>query len=434
MRVLNFDDSYTSSSAPTGGAVAPGSLTLPSYSSDANYLTAKGSSVANGDIYYNTTKNSVRYYENSAWINIAEYVHSYATTAAFVTGKGAAAANGDMFYDTTLNTFRMFLQSAWRTMCSLDQIQVLTNKDYDGGTASNTSRLTVPKGTTSGNAALTRKQGTFLYNTTLDLLYFDDGSALHQVVAHDKAQVITLKDIDGGTATNTSRITIPKDTLTNLLALTRKEGTILYATDVLKLYYDDGSTLKQVGSGSGTGGINYASDNPDAENNVSGYTAFADAAGTTPVDGTGGSPTVTITRSTSTPLRGAANFRGTKDANDRQGEGWSFDFDIDEADKGQVLNVSFDLRASANFVFGSDTTLGDINMWVYDVTNSQLIPITPFKLSGDKRFSGRFQANSDSSSYRLIWFIPTTNASAWTFDFDNIVIGPQGSDLWSAYF
>lgn len=54
---------------------------------------------------------------------------------------------------------------------------------------------------------------------------------------------LTNKDIDGGTASNSLRITIPKNTKANLDALTRKEGTIVYASDSDKPYIDDGSNL-----------------------------------------------------------------------------------------------------------------------------------------------------------------------------------------------
>jgi hypothetical protein len=70
------------------------------------------------------------------------------------------------------------------------------------------------------------------------------------LVGTNSSQVLTNKDIDGGTASNTSRITLPKDTLTNLNSLTRKAGTVVYATDQAKPYYDDGSTLTAISSGS----------------------------------------------------------------------------------------------------------------------------------------------------------------------------------------
>lgn len=54
----------------------------------------------------------------------------------------------------------------------------ITTSDLDGGTASNTSRITAPQGTTAAIAALTRKKGTFCYDTTLDALVLDDGTTL----------------------------------------------------------------------------------------------------------------------------------------------------------------------------------------------------------------------------------------------------------------
>ncbi len=63
-------------------------------------------------------------------------------------------------------------------------------------------------------------------------------------------QVITNKDIDGGTAANTRRITIPKAATATLAGLTRKQGTILYDTDLNVVKYDDGSNLNTVGTAS----------------------------------------------------------------------------------------------------------------------------------------------------------------------------------------
>lgn len=65
-------------------------------------------------------------------------------------------------------------------------------------------------------------------------------------------QALTNKDYDGGTASNSNRLTVPKNTKANLLSLTRKAGTLVYATDESRYYYDDGSTLRVVGSGGWT--------------------------------------------------------------------------------------------------------------------------------------------------------------------------------------
>lgn len=75
--------------------------------------------------------------------------------------------------------------------------------------------------------------------------YFKAGllGSEQNVITSSAADTITNKDIDGGIASNTNRITVPGDTYTNLLALTRKAGTILYGTDTQAFYYDNGTTL-----------------------------------------------------------------------------------------------------------------------------------------------------------------------------------------------
>lgn len=66
------------------------------------------------------------------------------------------------------------------------------------------------------------------------------------------AQVVTNKDIDGGTASNTSRLTVPKNTTVNIAGLTRKEATIFYDTDQSGFFGDDGTSVISLGGGGGT--------------------------------------------------------------------------------------------------------------------------------------------------------------------------------------
>lgn len=94
--------------------------------------------------------------------------------------------------------------------------------------------------------------GRIIFDTVLNVLKVYANSAWRTLVDTNSSQVLTEKDIDGGTASNTSRFTIPKDTKANLDLLTRKEGTLVYATDEDKIYVDDGSVLVAAGAGSGT--------------------------------------------------------------------------------------------------------------------------------------------------------------------------------------
>ena len=70
-----------------------------------------------------------------------------------------------------------------------------------------------------------------------------------------------------------------------------------------------------------------------------------DTAGANPVDGTGGSANVTWTRTTTNPLAGDGSVL-TKDAVNRQGQGVSYDFTIDRADRNKQLAIEFDVEIS----------------------------------------------------------------------------------------
>lgn len=221
-------------------------------------------------------------------------------------------------------------------------------------------------------------------------------------------------------------------------------GLTIFNTTTNKLNAYNGTAWAEVGS-SGQGGINYLSANPDFENDASGYSAYADAAGAAPVDGTGGSPTTTITRSTSLPLRGIGSGLITHPASNAQGEGVSYAFTIDSTDQAKPLTISFDYAiSSGTFVGGTDSAVGDLVVYIYDVTNATVIQPSSYKVLGSVigqqyKHSATFQAASNSTSYRLIWHIATTAVTAWTFKFDNVTVGPENliygapvSD-WAAY-
>jgi len=245
-------------------------------------------------------------------------------------------------------------------------------------------------------------------------------------------QALTNKDIDGGTASNTNRVTLPQNTTANLAALTRKEGTLAYDTTLNTPVFDDGAAFVQItggGGGSGTGAINHLTgDDVDAESTVGNWLAYADAAGVDPVDGTAGAPTTTVTRTIASPLRGTGSFLLTKDAADRQGEGGSVDFAIERADSLTPLRqeVKFNYEASAAFVTGDDS---DLKVFIYDVDQASLISIQ----NNSVRFANGIVSvpfdveDVTSVNYRLILHIATVNASAWTFTFDNVSVGPVTS-------
>lgn len=128
-----------------------------------------------------------------------------------------------------------------------------------------------------------------------------------------------VEDLSGKTFTDPITLEEQGSTPSNPSAGDRK----LYAKTDGKLYHLDSSGLEtQVGAGAG-GGVNYH-DDFDCDN-ISKVSTYDDVTAAT--DGTGGTPNVTASSETSSPIAGTASYKLTKDAADRQHEGWAIDSD-----------------------------------------------------------------------------------------------------------
>lgn len=149
-----------------------------------------------------------------------------------------------------------------------------------------------------------------------------------------------------------------------------------------------------------------------------------------PLDATGGTATTTITRSTTNPLRGTASGLITKTGAILAGEGVSTSLTVANADKGATAEISFEYSPSTGtYVGGTDSTLGDLNVYIYDVTNAQIIQPITFKIAGSAtgtayKYNGSFQFNSTSTSYRLAIHLSSASASAFTMQLDTVSVSP----------
>jgi hypothetical protein len=211
-------------------------------------------------------------------------------------------------------------------------------------------------------------------------------------------------------------------------------GDVYYDSTANKFKVYENGVWENMVEGSSTL-VNYVA-NPGAETDLGGWTTYANTAQSTPVTGTGGSPTVSLIRYTSSPLRGAADFQMSKGSSNLQGNGVSYDFSIASADTSKRLGISFDWKTSANYV------AGDMGVYIYDVTNSVLIYPSVVNLPSTSTTVTQVQVffnASTSTSYRLILHVATVNALSYTVDFDNVSVGPSSAVTtvpvtdWKAY-
>lgn len=320
------------------------------------------------------------------------------------------------------------------TVATLTGSQTLTNKVLSGNTA----------------ATLISGSGTLTLNTTGSITI---PNATDTLVARNTTDTLTNKTLTApviATIVNTGTLTLPTstdtlvgrattDTLSNktmgdALTFTQIATPSNPGSGLNKIYpksdgffytLNNAGVESRIGTGSGiTNFITYG----DAESGTTGWATYADAAAASPVDGTGGSPTVTITTSGTAPLTGTSSYILTKDAANRQGEGWSYAFTIDSASQAKVLQIQCDyLVNSGTFVAGSDSTVSDVTFWIYDVTNATVIQPSTYKLLSNSttiatRFISNFQTASNSTSYRLIMHVGSTSASAYSLKVDNVSV------------
>jgi hypothetical protein len=247
------------------------------YADDATFVTNKGSAAADGDAYYNTTSDVVRIYANGAWQTIYDDSDSNVALLA-----GTQTFSGDKTFSSAVNISDSTSSTDKDTGALIveggvgieENLNVGGNGDITGNltvdgnlTVSGTTttvdttnmdvkdaNITLNKGGNQTSADLSDSGLTVEMSDATDALMHYDSTATSkwkcgesgstkEVVTISDSQIITNKDIDGQTASNSNRVTLPKNTTANLSGLTRKAGTLVFDTDTLKVKYDDGTSL-----------------------------------------------------------------------------------------------------------------------------------------------------------------------------------------------
>ncbi len=240
---------------------------------------------------------------------------------------------------------------------------------------------------------------------------------------------LTNKDYEGGTASNTSRLTVPKNTKTNLDALTRKEATLVYGSDTDKLYVDDGTTLVEVGSGSG-GSINFIT-NGNGSAGTTGwtegsYTAAAKPSGS--FTASSGSGKFAIGSTSTTPVGpGTSSLTFTKSSGaNYQGRAIEYSFALGLGYRAKVLQINIQyIINSGTFVGGSNSTNSSL-IWYCAFSNDNGSTYTvsepsTFKMySNSSTISADFAANIqtpyDATNMKLIAYVSETATTAWVVE------------------
>lgn len=167
--------------------------------------------------------------------------------------------------------------------------------------------------------------------------------------------------------------------------------------------------------------------NSVADFGIGSWAAYADSAGTRPVDGTGGSPNTTLTitagdgsSTSTTPPGGIAFYTMTKTSgSNRQGEGVSCRFYVPQEYTGRRCAITFPYRITGTY------TAGAAIVYVYDIDNSTVLDVFNGTINtATGLFTGAVDLAS-GNNYRLIIHVAGTDTSGYVINFDDLVISPQ---------
>jgi hypothetical protein len=165
--------------------------------------------------------------------------------------------------------------------------------------------------------------------------------------------------------------------------------------------------------------------NFNADVSVGDWLAYADAAGTVPVDMTGGSPNTTCTQTTSSPLNGAGSLLMTVSSGaSRQGEGCSLLVNVPTAYRNSALYISFP------FTYTGTVATGDFVVAAYDVTNGALLYVSTLNAIDANAASGTLRAyipklSGSQTQIRVGIHIARTTTGVATVKWDDFQVSPD---------
>lgn len=308
----------------------------------------------------------------------------FASDANYVSAKGASASDGDIYYNSTLDLIRYY-NGAWKSIADESSLQNLSNKGII-----DVSRLDVKKDTRTN-------LDTYATTATNGQLCFATDEKVYYGIKDGVVETIGGGGIDAWVTSfgyAVGDIVYYNDKIYRCATL-HTSGTFI--TDFTSGYWVEISAERRK--------QNYLF--LDFENNASGWA---------------GSTGLTIARNTTTPMFGIADGKISKDAVNRAGATLEYPVTIDSGAQASILTLRFESKTSTNYVDG------DVYVYLYDVTNAVVIsPSDPrlfaSSLSSTKTY--QFQTNSNSTSYKIRFYVNSTNANAYDIYIDDLEFGKK---------
>ncbi len=379
---------------------------------------------------------------------------------------GGTPPTGQIWFNTGTNLFKWYDGSAIRTAMDLNSSQTATNKTFTSpvlttpvlGTPSSgvlTSCTGLPLTTGVTGILGAANGGTGIANNAASTITITGSFGITFTIAAGTSltlpstgtvatlagtEALTAKDYQGGTASDTSRLTVPKAALATLTALTRKQATLVFDTGAKKLLVDDGANLNQIGGGAGeknymlsggssigaglADGTSYGA--PWSTSDISGITVA-----TTTTSANLPRPSTTLSGILITGVTGTTAYI-------------YYRFVLDDADANKKLKLQFDMKPGT-------AVASDFEVRVYSNTSSDFVTgNTRLALSTDNStpasllpaLTGTYRTTFDAPAITAPYIevrIKMAASQAHTLVISDVVVGPgtvaQGAAVsgWTAY-
>jgi len=473
-RIIQFFDGATSALTPVIGNIEAADLV--DFADDATYEAANVGAPFAGNIYFNTTDATIRYYDGATWIEVGRQIDIQANTDDIAdirttTGTADGETNMSTYTGALINDNESTKQNIQQVETAVESnTQEATDLRSTSGTSNGETDMGTYSGSIISDNETTKEniqeletavqnipaglvpQGSWNADTNTPTLVSSTGTEGHfyivSVAGSTNLDGITDWGVNdwavfaGGTwnkldhsdqvssvfgrngavvaATNDYTWNQIDKTVSTIDDIADVDTSTTAPTDGQVLTYNDGNSEwepQDSQGGSGQGGINYIL-NPQAEDNLD--------------DVTVSSGNISKTAETLAAIRGDQSFKFVINNTASSADYIEFDFtgDIDLMDVGKTNFVNFDYRTSSNF----DSLGTELQVVLRNVDTSSDVDVTGGIGDGiiggtneaNKRFTGVINFNSTDNTYKMRINVnnePTSGDVSITID--NISVGPD---------